>query len=127
MLNEDGDGVGRVDLWWAGGGAIPSRHFGYWYATTPLVQVHLVGRCLTVRIRPVLFGRLLGADTLSAVPADGITAYRVRSNATWPGIEFRSPRRPSFYFFTRRREMVLAALSQQGFVVSSQLGRERPA
>jgi len=44
-------------------------------------------------------GRLpIGAETLSEVPADGITAYRVRSHATWQGIEFRCQHRSSFYF-----------------------------
>lgn len=127
MLNEDGDIRGRIDLRWAGAGMIPARHFGYWHATSPLVQVHLFGDCLTVRIQPGLVRRLVGAETLSAVPIDGIIAYRVHSNAAWQGIEFRSPRRPSFYFFTRRREAVLAALSETGFTVSAQLGREHPA
>src|SRR5262245_30139002 len=112
--------MGDIALRWTGAGLIPARHFGYWQATVPLVQVGLLGDRLTVRIQAVLFGRLVGAEALSAVPADGITAYRVRSNATWQGIEFRPRQRPSFYFFTRRREAVLAALSETGFAVSSQ-------
>jgi len=90
-----GRSMGDIDLRWTGAGLIPARHFGYWQATVPLVQVRLLGDSLTVRIQPVLFGRLVGAEALSAVPADGITAYRVRSNATWQGIEFRPRQRPS--------------------------------
>jgi len=111
---------------WNGAGQIPARHFGAWNATVPLVQVQLIGEHLTVRIQPRWLGQLIGAESLAAVPADGVEARLVRSNATWQGIEFRPPRQPSFYFFTPQREAVLVALSEAGFTVASQPGRERP-
>jgi hypothetical protein len=112
-------------LRWIGAGQIPSRHFGYWQATIPLVQVRLVGECLTIRIQPRWLGRLVGAESLTAVPADGVEARLVRDNATWQGIEFKLQRQTSFYFFTSQRAALLAALSQAGFTVNAQPRGER--
>ena len=81
---------------------------------------------LTVRVRPALFGQLLGAKVLTATAGDGIEALLVRNTAAFQGIEFRPPRRSSFYFFTTRRDAVLAALAAAGFTVSSEPGRDRP-
>jgi len=112
-------------LRWIGAGQIPSRHFGCWQATIPLVQVRLVGECLTIRLQPRWLGRLVGADSLDAVPADGVEARCVRNNATWQGIEFKLPQQSSFYFFTSQREAVMAALSRAGFTVGPQPDRDR--
>ena len=112
---------------WTGAGLIPARGFGYWSATIPLVLMELDHGGLTVRIRPALFGKLVGAKVLTATAGDGVEALLVRNSAAFQGIEFRPPRRSSFYFFTTRRDAVLAALAEAGFTVSSEPGRERPA
>lgn len=111
---------------WTGAGLIPARGFGYWSVTIPLMLVELNHGGLTVRVRPALFGKLLGAKVLTATAGDGIEALLVRNTAAFQGIEFRPPRRSSFYFFTTRRDAVLAALAAAGFTVSSEPGRERP-
>ena len=106
-------------LHWTGAGKIPARHFGYWQATIPLVRVQLIGEQLTVRIQPRWLGRLVGARALATVPTDGTEVGLIRGNATWQGIEFRPRHQPAFYFFTRRREAMLTALSAAGFTISS--------
>jgi hypothetical protein len=70
-------------------------------------------------------GRFFGGKILTASPGDGVEIYLVRNDASWQGIEFRPPRRSSFYFFTRRRGIVLKALAEAGFAVSAEPGRER--
>jgi len=114
-------------LRWTGAGLIPARGVGYWSATIPLVVVELNRGTLTVRIRPTWFGKFVGAKILMATAADEVQAFRVRNTAAYKGIEFRPPRRSSFYFFTQRRDVVLTALAEAGFAVSSEPGRERPA
>jgi hypothetical protein len=110
---------------WAGAGSIPAKGVGYWYATWPLVVVELDRETVTVRLRPALFGRLVGAEVLTATPAE-VAAYPVGNSANWQGIEFRPVGWSSFYFFAGRRDQVLKALAQAGFTVSSEPGRERP-
>jgi hypothetical protein len=112
---------------WKGAGCIPASGVGYWSATTPLVLLELDRRGLTVRMRPALFGRFVGARVLTASPGDGLEIRLVRNGGSWQGIEFRPPRRSSFYFYTRHRGIVLNALAEAGFTVSSEPGRERPA
>jgi hypothetical protein len=110
---------------WTGAGQIPALGVGYWSATTPLVLVQLEQGTLTVRLRPAWFGRLTGTKTLRAAAAE-VETFRVRDRSAYQGIEFRPPRRSSFYFYTRRRDAVLSALEAAGFVISPQPGREKP-
>ena len=113
-------------LQFTGAGAIPARGFGYVHATIPLVIVELAGTRLTVRVRPALVARLAGARTLAAAAGKGVQIFPVRSGATYQGIEFRPAMRSSFYFFTRHRGDLLAALANAGFTVSEDQGQERP-
>jgi hypothetical protein len=112
---------------WTGAGLVPARGVGYWSATMPLVLVALDHGTLTVRVRPAWLGKVMSARTISATTADGLETFRVRDRATYQGIEFRPPRRSSFYFYTQRREEILGALAEAGFAISSEPGRERPA
>lgn len=112
---------------WTGAGLIPARGVGYWSTTIPLVRVELDHGTLTVRVRPAWLGKIMSARTISATTADGLQILRVRDRAAYQGIEFRPLRRSSFYFYTQRREHVLGALSEAGFAISSEPGRERPA
>jgi hypothetical protein len=112
---------------WTGAGLVPARGVGYWWATIPLVLVELDHGTLTVRVRPAWLGKVMGAGTVSATTADGLEAFRVRDRAAYQGIEFRPPRRSSFYFYSQRREEVLGALAEAGFAISSEPGRKRPA
>jgi len=116
----------RLPARWTGAGYIPARGFGYWYVSIPLALLRLDCGGLTVRVRPALFGRFLGAKVLTATPGDGMEAYLVRNSAYFQGIEFRPPRRSSFYFFTSHRDSVVNALADAGFTVSTEPGRERP-
>lgn len=95
-------------LRWTAAGLIPARGVGYWSATIPLVLVELDHGALTVRIRPAWFGKFAGTKILK-VTAGEVQTFRVRNTATYKGIEFRPPRRSSFYFFTSQRDGVLAA------------------
>jgi hypothetical protein len=114
-------------LRWTGAGLIPARGVGYWAATIPLVLVERSHGTLTVQMRPTWFGKFVGAKNLTASAADELQAFRVRDTALYQGIEFRPARRSAFYFFTRRRDVVLTALAEAGFAISSEPGRERPA
>jgi hypothetical protein len=89
------------------------------------VQLRLVGGCLAIRIQPRWLERLIGAESLAAVPSDGVEMRLVRDSATWQGIEFKLPQHSSFYFFTSQREAVLAALSQAGFSINPEPGCDR--
>jgi hypothetical protein len=91
-----------------------------------MVVLELDHGALTVRMRPAFLAGIFAAKVLTACASDGIEIFLVRNGAMFPGIEFRPPRRSSFYFFTRRRDAVLAALVAAGFSVSSEPGRERP-
>lgn len=124
--------MASVGLRWTGAGRIPAHGFGYLQATVPLVVVEKAGPRLTVRLRPALMARLVGARTLTAAAGDALQVFPVRSNAGYQGIEFRPPLRSSFYFFTSQRDAVLAALAGAGFAVfhgkgeSAQSGISRP-
>jgi hypothetical protein len=113
-------------LRWTGAGTLPARAFGYLQATIPLVMVELEGARLTVRVRPAVLARLVGARSLNVTAGDGLQVFAVRSKATFQGIEFRPAQKSSFYFFTRQRGEVFAALASAGFSVSQDPGRERP-
>ena len=113
-------------LRWTGAGTLPAYGFGYLQATVPLVVVELGGARLTVRLRPAMLTRLIGARSLNVTAGDGLQVFAVRSNATQQGIEFRPAQKSSFYFFTRQRGEVFAALASAGFPVSQDPGRERP-
>jgi len=90
------------------------------------VLVQLEDGVLTVRLRPTWLGKVLATKTLRATTAE-VETFRVRDSSTYQGIEFRPCRRSSFYFYTRRRNEVLAALSAAGFPVSTEPGRQKPA
>jgi hypothetical protein len=90
------------------------------------VVVELEGVRPTVRLRPAVLVRLIGVRSLNVTAGDGLQVFAVRSNATYQGIEFRPAQKSSFYFFTRRRWEVLAALANAGFPISQDPGREGP-
>jgi len=113
-------------LRWTGAGMIPAHGFGYLQATIPLVIAELAGPLLTVRVRPAFLARLVGTRTLAAAAGDGLEVFPVRSGATYQGIEFRPAMRSSFYFFTRHRGDLFAALASAGFTVSQDPDQERP-
>ena len=111
---------------WTGAGTIPASGFGYLQATIPLVIVELTGSSLTVRLRPAVLARLVGAVPLTAAAGDGLEVFPVRNRASYQGIEFRPVTGSSYCFFTRHRGAVLAGLANAGFPVSQDPGRERP-
>lgn len=109
---------------WVGAGTMPSS-LGYMQATIPLAVMELSGRRLVVRLRPRLLGKITGTNSLEIEPASGVTVLPVRSNWTWQGMEIRVQGRQSYYFWTRKRAEIMAALAAAGFDISSEEAQMR--
>jgi hypothetical protein len=103
---------------WIGGASLPGR-LGRMNATAPLAVLALEGSQLTLQVRPAWLVQLFGATArYVARSSDGIEVFPTRGMLRSSGIALKPPDRATRYFWTRRREEVLAAAAAEGFAVS---------
>jgi hypothetical protein len=113
------DMADNVPRRWVGAGTMPGS-LGYMQATAPLVVLEVTTARLALWLRPGILRKVAGIQSLRAAPGDGTLIQPIKNNWSWPGIEFKRPESPSFYFWTRKRSEALEALAAAGFEVSKE-------
>jgi hypothetical protein len=108
---------------WTGGSNVPGP-WGRINATFPLAVLEVAPERLTLRLRPRIVARLVGAPGLTATPADVDVIFPVKGWANG-GVGLVRHGSPVVYFFTRQRAAILNALGAAGFRVSPHERRYR--
>jgi hypothetical protein len=103
---------------WIGGASIPGR-LGRMNATAPLAVLVLDGTQLCLQLRPAWLVRLFGGTAQYLVGiSDGVEVFPTRGMFGTAGISLQPPSGVRRYFWTKRREEVLAAAASAGFSVT---------
>ena len=108
---------------WAGKASVPSG-LGYVLVGPPLAVLELREGRLLLGVRPriveLLFRMVFGTERLAITPDDNVVILSFQRGLGPAGIELRIPHSPSYYFWTRRRDEVIAAAAALGFEVATE-------
>lgn len=101
---------------WTGGANVPGP-MGRINSTYPLAVLKVAPEGMTLRLRPRIVARLVGASGFTATPSEMDLIFPVKG-WTSGGVGLVRHGAPVVYFFTRQRLAILNALVAAGFRVS---------
>jgi hypothetical protein len=107
-----------VQTRWVGSASVPSS-LGYVVVTQPLAVLEVRQTGLSFRVRPRLARTIFGIKDLVVIPGNGVVVFPARRLGA-VGVEVRIPEQPSYYFWTKRRNEVMATAASLGLEVSDQ-------
>ena len=110
------DTVDVMPMRWVGSARVPST-LGYVIVGPPLAVVEVRQGGLLFRVRPRIAGILFGIENLMVTPDDNVVILPAQRRGS-TGIELRMSQRPSYYFWTKRRDEVMVAAAAVGLEVS---------
>jgi hypothetical protein len=109
--------AGVIPARWTVAASVPSP-LGYVLVGLPLAVVEVRESGLRFWVRPRIAGILFGIENLTITPEDNVVFLPVQRRRDSIGIELRMPQRPSYYFWTKRRDELMAAAAALGLEVS---------